>query len=267
MKKFLSIAAATAFAFAGGGGLTGGATEFTQLAQFGADVADRAASYGKLVEQYLVEAEQLQLKWQEWYRRIKGLEATLNNIGHLPEMLQADLSRMALEMKNALERGQAISYSARSIDSLYKKIFPGYDYYLNQKELTPEYLEQEYRKYYQSTQDSALNALNALGIQENALQSDELFLQSIKQAMNAAQGTEAALAVGNQIAYNQIVQMQRLQRALMLQAQLQAQAMARKNEQEAMRRAYGEWYRKRDVIRHDNDVPMDALDDLPGSNK
>jgi len=23
--------------------------------------------------------------------------------------------------------------------------------------------------------------------------------------------------------------------------------------------------RKRDVIRHDNDVPMDALDDLPGS--
>jgi len=56
-------------------------------------------------------------------------------------------------------------------------------------------------------------------------------------AMNSAEGTEAAIAVANQLAYHQTQSIQKLQKTVMTQANLQAEWIAHQNDKEAARQA------------------------------
>ena len=231
-----------------------GALEITQDLQWAADVADRAASYTTQLNQYATQLLEWQNQWEAWQRKIIGLEMMVQNIGQLPENMKNQFINMAVQMKNQLEQGQAIAYTAANLDQRFRSTFKGFDEYLEQALGGNLNFTEEYKAMYQSTKDTSLNALKTLGIQEQDLQNDQVFMSKLRTAMNTAQGTEAAVAVANQLTYHQTESLQKLQKTIMTQANMQAQFMAKRNEQEALIKANNEaWAKSRSMDANPND--------------
>jgi len=69
------------------------------------------------------------------------------------------------------------------------------------------------------------------------LHHDQQFMGRLRQAMNSAEGIEAAIAVANQLAYHQTQSIQKFQKTVMTQANLQAEWIAQQNDTEAARQA------------------------------
>jgi len=240
-KLGLSAAAAamliTTSVNAGSIGGMGAALEVTQDAQWAADIGDRAASYTKQLQQYYTQLLQWQTQWQEWQRKIQGLRMMINNIGQLPENMKSQFLNMAQKMKQSMEQGQAIAYTAANINQRFQQSFKGYDQYLQQAQGGSLDFAAQYKQIFQTTKDTAMNALKALGIQERDLHNDQQFMGRLRQAMNSAQGTEAAINVANQLAYHQTQSIQKLQKTIMTQANMQAEWIAHQNDTEAARQA------------------------------
>jgi P-type conjugative transfer protein TrbJ len=241
---------------AGSVGGFGGALEVTQDLQWAADIGDRAASYTKQLQQYATQLNQYYTQLQEWQRKILGLRMMVQNIGQLPENMKNQFLNMALQMKRTMEQGQAIAYSAANIDQKFRNTFKGFDQYLQQAQGGNLDFTSEYKNMYQSTKDTALNALKALGIQERDLQNDQAFMARLRTAMNTAQGTEAAITVANQLTYHQTQSIQKLQKTIMTQANLEAEWIAKKNEDDALRTA------EREAMRSNSEKTTDT-DDVP----
>jgi P-type conjugative transfer protein TrbJ len=245
MKKLgLSAAAAAAMLIstsANAGGVNFmGSTEFTQILNNGelaAQTLKQAQQYTTQIQQYYTQLQQYATQWQEWQRKIMGLRMMVQNIGQLPENMKNQFLHMAKKMKQSMEQGQAIAYTAANINQSFERSFKGYDRYLQQAQGGNLDFSSVYKNIYQTTKDTALNALKSLGIQERDLQNDQQFMGRLRQAMNSAQGTEAAIAVANQLAYHQTQSIQKLQKTVMTQANLQAEWIAHQNDTEAARQA------------------------------
>jgi len=241
IKKFGISAAAAAMLFTtsanAGGASFAGALEVTQDLQWAADIGDRAASYTKQLQQYYTQLLQWQTQWQEWQRKIMGLRMMVNNIGQQPENMKQNFLNMAQQMKQSMEQGQAIAYTAANINQRFQQSFKGYDQYLRQAQGGNLDFSAQYKQIFQTTKDTALNALKTLGIQERDLHNDQQFMGRLRQAMNSAEGTEAAIAVANQLAYHLTQSIQKLQKTVMTQANLQAEWIAQQNDTEAARQA------------------------------
>ena len=262
MKKlgFSTVCAAMLFTTsvnAGSVGGFGGALEGTQWARFGAETADRASAYAKQLQQYATQLQQYYTQMQEWQRKVMGLRMMVQNIGQLPENMKNQFLNMALQMKRQMQQGQAIAYTAANLDQKFRNTFKGFDQYLQKAQGGNLDFTSEYKNMYQTTKDTALNALKTLGIQERDLQSDQAFMSRLRTAMNTAQGTEAAIAVANQLSYHQTQSLQKLQKTIMTQANLEAEWIAQRNEQDAMRTAAREALkRNREKTTDTDDVPM-----------
>jgi P-type conjugative transfer protein TrbJ len=244
MKKLGLSTAVAAMLFttsANAGGVSFmGSTEFTQILNNGelaAQTFKQAQQYTTQIQQYYTQLQQYATQWQEWQRKIMGLRMMVQNIGQLPENMKNQFLNMAQQMKQSLERGQAIAYTAANINQRFEQSFKGYDQYLQKAQGGNLDFTSEYKNIYQTTKDTALNALKSLGIQERDLQNDQRFMGHLRQAMNSAKGTEAAIAVANQLAYHQTESIQKLQKTVMTQANLQAEWIAHQNDTEAARQA------------------------------
>jgi len=85
------------------------------------------------------------------------------------------------------------------------------------------------------------------------LHNDQHFMGRLRQAMNSAQGTEAAIAVANQLAYHQTQSIQKLQKTIMTQANLQAEFIAAQNQEDQMGRASVESFASEPTDTHSDD--------------
>ncbi len=258
MKKFtLSVAVAISFSISVNAGTPfTGATEFTQILNNG----ELAAQTAKQLQQYATQLQQYYVQYQEWYRKIQGLKMMVANIGQLPENMKQDFLNMALKMKKQMEQGQAITFTAANLNQQFNKIFKGYEHFLHKNNASAQSFDEAYKSMYQSTRDTALNSLKTLGIQEKDLQNDQAFMSKLRVAMNTAQGTEAAIAVANQLSYHQTEAIQKLQKTVMTQANLQAQFIAEQNQEKQMAAAAQEAFApKPKVNRSDDESPIRYL--------
>ncbi len=250
IKKFGISAAAAAMLFttsanAGSIGGFGAATEWTQLLNNG----ELAAQTAKIASQLNMQIQQ----FQKWQREIMSIKMMAQNIGQLPENMKNQFLNMAQQMKRTMEQGQALSYTAANIDQKFNQIFRGYEQFLTQNGATAQSFQAAYKTIYQSTRDTALNALKTLGIQERDLQNDQDFMSKLRTAMNTAEGTESAIAVANQLAYHQTQSLQKLQKTIMTQANMQAEYIAAQNQEDQMGRASVESFAKEPDDTHSDD--------------
>ncbi len=257
IKKLGISAAAAAMLFttlanAGSVGGFGGATEWTQVLNNG----QLAAQTKQIADQLSMQIQQ----FQKWQREIMSLKMMAQNIGQLPENMKNQFLNMAQQMKRSMERGQALSYTAANIDQKFRNTFKGYEHFLIKNNASAQSFQEAYKNMYQSTKDTALNALKTLGIQERDLQNDQDFMSKLRTAMNTAQGTEAAIAVANQLSYHQTEAIQKLQKTVMTQANLQAQFIAEQNQEKQMAAAAQEAFApKPKVNRSDDESPIRYL--------
>ena len=262
IKKLGISAAAAAMLFttsanAGSVGGFGGALEVTQDAQWAADIGDRAISYSKQLQQYATQVMQYQQQIQQYVNQFQSYKMMLQNIGQLPEAQWRQFQNSVLQLKHAVEFGQSISYTAANFDQKFNQVFKGYDQFVSQMQASPQSFQAAYKTMYQSTRDTVKGALKSLKLQEQDLQSDEAVMAALQRQSQSAVGQLSAVQAANQIALHQTTQMKKLQKTIMTQANLQAEWIAKKNEDDAMRTAAREALRKnREKTNPNDDVPM-----------
>ncbi len=166
------------------------ATEFTQL-----------LNHGQLVMQYIRQGEQLQqeiLQYEDMLRNVKGLPS--QTFGPII----ADVNQLAA----IVQGGMALAYSMASLDSEFRRRYPGYaastgTYFTN------------YRTWAQTSLDTTLGALRAAGLQGQQLQSEQAVLATLRSMAQSSDGRMQALQVIGDIAEQQVQQLMKL-RQLML---------------------------------------------------
>ena len=196
-------------AYAGGGGMTGGSLEITQL-----------LNHVELVSNALSTAETLAYNIRQYeimYENFKDLP------NHVKQQALADLQRLA----QIVAEGRAVSYSSAQVNEEYQREHRDFDYYKNRNrgeggQRDYEFFDQRYKDWAQVNHDSVRGALRAAGLQAQQFYDEEAALRTVENQMESAAGTRQLLQAGGSIASMQVEQMQKLRQLVMAQVQIQA---------------------------------------------
>jgi len=193
------------------------ATEFTQL-----------LNHAELVLQYIRQGEQLA-------NELKMYADMLRNSGRLGNQTFGPIGADINALAGIVQGGQALAYSLGNLDQLFRMTYPGY-------RTTPNTYYLQYRDWSQTSLDTTLGALRAVGLQGQQLQSEQSIESSLQGMAQNSDGRMQALQVLGDIADQQVQQLMKL-RELMLADMSSKQAyQAATIQQQAASQAATEWF-------------------------
>jgi P-type conjugative transfer protein TrbJ len=131
------------------------ATEFTQL-----------LNHGQLVMEYIRQGEQLA-------NEIKMYEDMVRNVKNLPNQVFGPISADINALAGIVQGGRALAYSLGNLDQIFRQTYAGYGY--NARAYYPNY-----KTWSQTSLDTTLGALRAVGLQGQQLQSEQAVLNGLR---------------------------------------------------------------------------------------
>ncbi len=222
---------------AGGGGLTGGATEITQIA----NNVELGAIFGEEAQQVAQQAQQLAHEIQMIQNQLNMYQNLLDNTANLSNYMWGNALNDLMALANTVQEGYAIAYSASNIDSQWQQRYKGYSNYLNNTYGAASF-QSDYRVWYSAQRDSLHGALRSANLQSSQFTSEESTLSALENMSQSASGRMQAIQVGNQIAMQQVRQTQKLRELVMAQIQAQTNYLASEAEKDAANQARAERY-------------------------
>ena len=242
---------------AGSVGGFGGSLEVTQWGRFGAETVDRAAAYGKQLEEYALQAQQYQQQIQQYTNQFQSYQMMLENIGQLPQAQWDQFTQSVNGLKDSLSFGEGLAFTASSFDSDFSNLFPGYDKYLADAQGDNAYqsFQDQYKQLNTSTRDTVNGSLKALKLRSEEMQTDEGTMRTLSALSTSAVGQKAAIQAANEIALHQTHQLKKLEQTMMAQANMQGEFMVAQNEKETMSQAARKAFME-------NGVEIDTSDDI-----
>jgi P-type conjugative transfer protein TrbJ len=194
-------------------------TEFTQLAN-NLQLADQLARQVELVQQALKRYETMVLN-------TTGLEAQ-------------DFGEPLAEIKQVtalLDQARSLSITSAGLDGKFAEKYKDYNAYLADK-LDSEALGAKYQQWSEDTTSSVLTTLKAANLQARQIEGDEAALfTALERLSETAEGRMQAIQVANQIALAAARQTQKLRQLMLMQLQLQANAIQREADRQAAEEA------------------------------
>ncbi|MBA1421152.1 MAG: hypothetical protein FAF03_09980 [Epsilonproteobacteria bacterium] len=215
---------------AGSVGGFGGATEITQMRKW---TWEQMTKWPK----ELVELQNNLKQFQKWKEQMIAYKQLVNNIGRFPKQMKAQFMNELLQMKKAVEFGDALSYTASSFDKDFKNQFKGFDEWLKLAKGGNLYFQETYKQLNDSSRDTIKGALKALQFQEKDLQGDASFMHAVHSKMSTTKGEKEMLLISNELAVHQTERMKALQKTIMTQVNMQGQYYAMQNEKKALKQA------------------------------
>ena len=159
----------------GGGFVIGLATEITQI-----------LNHGQLLSQYIRQGLQLQEALKQTADMVRNSHIlTSQAFGPIVD----DINQLA----SIVQGGRALAYSMANLNAQFRARFPGYGY-------TARGYYTNYRDWSQTSLDTVLGTLRAVGLQGQQLQSEQSILAAIRTMAQTSDGRMEALQVANQIA-------------------------------------------------------------------
>lgn len=229
MKKFVvagfSLLLYSTSCFAGGGGLTGGALETTQIlnnTELGVLNGTQASQLAKQAQQLAHEIEMIQnqlLNLQRYTTDPTQLISTINSLSNL------------------IKQGQVLSYAGLNLDSQFSTLFPGYTTYSGMGNITPTFIRNQFAAWNQQNQDSILATLKAANLQESSILNEESRAATISAMSKNSVGALQVAQAGNLMAAEQTASLLRLRKILMDQSQLHANYYALEGDKEALKKS------------------------------
>ena len=172
-------------------GVVGGvATEWTQL-----------LNHVQLIMTYIRQGIQLQTQMQQLAEQLKQGRV-------LPQQTFGSIQQDLAQLAQIVQGGQALAYSMGNLDAQFRNTFPGYG------SRTSGYFN-DYKKWSQTSLDTTLSTLRAVGLQGQQLNNAQAVLAQLRTMSMGASGEMEAAEVGNQIAEQQVEELMAL-RQLML---------------------------------------------------
>jgi len=200
MKKVIVLVVTLSLLFVGvpaptnAGVVAGVATEWTQI-----------MNHVQLVMNYIRMGVQLQIEMQQLSEQLKqGKELPRQIFGSI----QQDLGQLA----QIVQGGQALAYSMGNLDAQFRNTFPGYS------SRTSGYFN-DYKKWSQTSLDTTMNSLRAVGLQGQQLNNAQAVLAQLRAMSAGAGGQMQAVQVGNQIAEQQVEQLMALRQLMLVDLQ------------------------------------------------
>ena len=195
---------------AGGGGLTGGSTEITQLM----NNIELGIINGTGLQQL---ARQLQQLANEAIM-IQHQVTNLKRLTSSPTQLINTINLLA----NVINQGQIISYAASNVDSQFANLHPGYTSYTGLGGINSAYIRNKLIGWNNQSKDSILSVLKASRLQESTMLNEQSRIATIKVMSESAVGNMQVTQATNLIASEQAGSLQRLRMLVMDQSQLHA---------------------------------------------
>ncbi len=249
-RIFISFIAASALtlstANAGSVGGFAGATEFTQIA----NNSQLAAQYGKQLQQYATQIQQYQTAVQQFTNQVQSYKLMLQNIGTLPSSQWSQFTQSVNKMRQIMDNTAGMTYTAANYDQMFKQMYPGYQKLLDSGNVDPTSVYKSLSKQTNSTVNDALKQLN---LSQADLENDQSTMRELQNVSQSAQGQLGAIQAANEIALHQTNTLKKLRQTMMMQANMQAQAMAANQAKEDAARADFDNFNRRKVNININD--------------
>jgi P-type conjugative transfer protein TrbJ len=244
-----AVAILTSSLTAGSVAGTGGALEVTQWGKW---MWEQGTKWPK----ELVELQNNLKKFQKWKEQMIAYKQLVNNIGQFPKQMKAQFMNELLQMKKAVEFGDAISYTAASFDKDFKNQFKGFDEWYKLAKGGNLDFQETYKQLNDTSRDTIQGAMKALQFQEKDLQSDASFMHAVHSKMSTAKGEKEMLLIANELAVHQTERMKALQKTIMTQINMEGQYYAKMNEESTLKDATFEAFKSKVVL-------PDSTDDKP----
>ncbi|WP_052522786.1 P-type conjugative transfer protein TrbJ [Ensifer sp. BR816] len=202
----LAVAAAMALPATGqAGGVTGEATEFTQLA----NNAELVALVGKSAEQVNNQITQINQLAEQIQNQLRIYENMLQNTAQLPDhvwgQVESDLSRL----QSIVGQGQGIAFSMGNIDDQLKQRFQSYAEMQTNLPSQASF-STTYQSWSDTNRDTIAGTLKAANLTAEQFASEESTMSSLRSMSESADGQMKALQVGHEIATQEVAQLQKL---------------------------------------------------------
>ncbi len=165
----------------------------------------------------------------------------------------SDTSALINQLGETLNQSTALSYAARDVDERFHELFPGY--------VSMDNYNDQYKKITSSTLESINNALLNLGMSSADFTNETSRLKLLQKYSQNVIGQTQAIQVANQIASEEISQLQLIRQTLMVQANSQALFYAQQIQKEASATA-----ELNELISHGNSNTTGVLDQHPLNN-
>ncbi|KTB68229.1 conjugal transfer protein TrbJ [Pseudomonas fluorescens] len=183
--------------------------------------------YVEAVNTALNTAETLQTQIQQYQNMVtQGTGLPSSMFGSVA----ADLKKVA----NIYTRSQSLGRQIQNMDSQFNTAFPGFQSYLNQAANSAEVPAGErYQKWSEQNRDSVKMALEAANLNTSTFESEDTQLDHIVARSQSAVGRMQAIQAGNEIASQNVQQLQKLRDLLATQITMQGNYMAQQGDRKA----------------------------------
>lgn len=204
------VVVATALAIAlplkaSAGGVTGEATEWTQLA----NNAELISLVGKSAEQVNNQITQISQLAEQIQNQINIYNNMLQNTAQLPNHIWGQVESDLQNLQSFVAQGQGVAFSMGNIDDVLKQRFRSFS---EMKSNLPDGagFSSTYQNWSDTNRDTIGGTLKAANLTADQFSSEESTMSSLRSMSETADGQMKALQVGHQIAAQQVAQMQKL---------------------------------------------------------
>jgi P-type conjugative transfer protein TrbJ len=200
-------------------------------------VFSQAIQVAKEIETAINTAEQLRTQIQQYENMlIQGLSLPSSIFNRITSDLQ--------RLQSLYQQSKALAGSLSNFDERFRAQFGDYNRYLSQVGQNPTYMQDNYKRWSEQGFDAMRVAMQASGQNVSAIASEDAMLAQLVARSQSAEGRMQAIQVGNEIAAQQVQQLQKLRQ--MLDAQIQSQSMwyAQNIERQAVDDAFRQKFRQ-----------------------
>jgi P-type conjugative transfer protein TrbJ len=192
------LAANTALA---GGGLGGGATEVTQI-----------ANNSELVAQVAQLAEQIQ-------NQITMIQDLIYNTLTIPDQIFRDVKGIYTKVKGIIDKTKGLAYNLANLDEELKRRFKGYADLSNISQVSD--FSSEYRNIVGTRMETVRSTMEAIGVSmEELINDDASALKELQKKANTAKGRNELIQATNQILGFLAEDAMKLRQLQMMQSQM-----------------------------------------------
>lgn len=187
------------------GGVTGQATEWTQLA----NNAELVSLVGKSAEQVNNQITQISQLAEQIQNQLNIYNNLLQNTAQLPNHIWGQVESDLKSLQNIVAQGQGVAFSMGNIDDVLKQRFQSFS---EMKSDLPDgaSFSTTYQNWSDTNRDTIAGTLKAANLTADQFSSEESTMSSLRSMSESADGQMKALQVGHQIAAQQVAQMQKL---------------------------------------------------------
>lgn len=187
------------------GGVTGHATEWTQLA----NNAELISLVGKSAEQVNNQITQISQLAEQIQNQLNIYKNMLQNTAQLPNHVWGEVENDLKNLQSIVNQGQGVAFSMGNVDDVLKQRFQSF---AEMKSNLPDgaSFSSTYQNWSDTNRDTVAGTLKAANLTAEQFSSEESTMSQLRSMSETADGQMKALQVGHEIAAQQVAQMQKL---------------------------------------------------------